>query len=521
MPKIMKSSADQHHYTISSTTGRWTLLSTILASSMAFIDSTALNVILPSLQRDLQADATQLFWVLNSYLLMLGALIVLGGSLGDKRGRVLIFRIGIGLFSIGSVLCGLASTVQWLIIFRGIQGIGGALMIPGSLSIISATFVPEEKGRAIGIWSASTTIVTICGPILGGALADMGLWRWIFFINVPLGLLTLMVLQHKVPESRDSSDSVVDWLGAVVFTIALGLLTWGLLEIPDWGWNGVRTSLPIVLGILGLVAFVLIEKRVTHPMIDMALFRERTFSAVNLLSFFLYAALGGAILFLSLNLVQIQGYTQLQAGLTFLPFSFLMVLLASRAGRLTDRYGPKNFLIFGPTITGAGFLFLSTIELTNGAEDYWTTFFPGIMIFAFGMAITVVPLTTSVMKAVKENQSGIASGINNSVTRVASTFMNAIGGALAIYLFLFYVKRALQPLNLDETGLGAIRLEAKKLGDASVPSVIPEIVHSTVADIYEIGFLNVYSIIMMFCAALAFLSALIAVFGLKNSNKPT
>ncbi len=511
----MHSIQDQHHFSTSSPTGKWTLVSTILASSMAFIDSTALNVILPSLQKDLSADATQLFWVLNSYLLMLGALIVLGGSLGDKKGRVLIFQMGILLFSVGSVLCGLSGSIQQLIIFRGIQGIGGALMIPGSLSIISATFKIDEKGKAIGIWSAVTTIVTICGPILGGALADMGLWRWIFYLNVPLSIAALVILNLKVPETKDLSDSSVDWFGAIVFTVSLGLLTWGLLEIPDWGWNGLRTILPISIGSLGLILFLVIEARVTHPMVDLSLFRSRTFTAVNLLSFFLYAGLGGAILFLSLNLVQIQGYTQLQAGLTFLPFSFLMILLAARAGRLTDRFGPRNFLIFGPTITGVGFLFLSTIELTQGAGDYWSTFFPGILIFAFGMSITVVPLTATVMKAVQDHQSGIASGINNSVTRVASTFMNAIGGALAIYLFLYYVDGSLQQLDLDQNLVSELQREAEKFGDASVPSNIPKNLQTLVANIYNNGFLNVYRIIMMLCAVLAFLSASTAVFGIK------
>ncbi len=486
---------------------------------MAFIDATALNVILPSLQADFGAMGGDLFWVHNSYLLMLAAFIIVGGSLGDKLGRVRIFQLGILVFSMGSALCGFSQSIDQLIYFRAIQGLGGALMIPGSLSIISATFSTAEKGKAIGLWSAATTIVTICGPILGGALADIGLWRAIFYINVPLGILSMVILWLKVPESKDPTPSRIDWVGAFLLVVSLASITYGLLEVPERGWTHTYVMASLFTGVAAFVAFLLVENRVTNPMVPFSIFESRMFSGVNVLSFFLYAALGGFLLFLPLNLVQIQGYTQFQAGLTFLPFSLLMVSMAAVTGRLTDKYGPRYFLIFGPTVTGIGFLMLSIVGRTEGPQEYWTTFFPGIVTFAFGMSITVVPLTTAVMGAVSGDQSGIASGINNSVTRVAGTFMNAVVGALAVVLFLQYVQSATAGWDLPSNQVAAIQGEAKRLGDASVPLVIPEERTSELRNIFRMGFINVYSLVAMLCAGLAFLSALIAVFTVNSEKR--
>ena len=500
----------QHQYPLNGATGRWTMLSTILASSMAFIDITALNVILPSLQKDLSATGTHLFWVLNSYLLMLAALIIVGGSLGDKLGRVKIFKLGILIFTVGSVLCGLAPTISSLIIFRTIQGAGGALMIPGSLSIISAVFNKNEKGKAIGTWSAATTIVTICGPVLGGALADIGLWRFIFYINIPLGLFSIYALQYKVPESYEPGASKVDWLGATLLVLSLGLLTFGFLEMPELGYSHWIVWVSLVTGFLLMIVFIIVEFRISEPMIPMRIFKNKTFSGVNLLSFFLYAALGAIILFLSLNVIQIQGYSQFQAGLTFLPFTITMGLLSRKMGSLTDRYGARIFLIIGPTITGAGILWLSLIGITTGPSAYWITYFPGFMVFAMGMAITVVPLTTAVMSSVDESKSGIASGINNSVTRISGTFMNAILGAVAIYWFSDFVVAELDLLETTETARNAIMSEVVNLGEASAPVSLSASLQDKVNLIFKHGFIATYKSVGILSAALAFLSAIIA-----------
>lgn len=279
--------AKQHHYQLSSTTGKWTLAACIIASSMAFIDTSALNVVLPSLQEDLEATGTDLFWVLNSYLVMLSSLIIVGGSLGDKLGRVKIFQWGIILFIAASILCGLATTINQLIWFRILQGTGGALMIPGSLAIISATFSDQEKGKAIGTWSAATVLVTMGGPILGGALADIGLWRLIFFINVPLGIITVIMLFLKVPESKAPENKHrIDWKGAFFLAFSLATFTFGFLNIPELGISNIRSYLPLLIGIVSFGAFLYVEKKVEAPMMPLEIFKNLTFSGVNLLTFF-------------------------------------------------------------------------------------------------------------------------------------------------------------------------------------------------------------------------------------------
>jgi len=485
---------------------------------MAFIDSTALNVILPSLQKDLNASGLDLFWVLNSYLLMLAALIIVGGSLGDKRGRVKIFMLGILVFTISSAACGFAQSINQLIIFRGIQGIGGALMIPGSLSIISAVFSKEEKGKAIGSWSAATTIVTVCGPVLGGALADMGLWRLIFFINVPLGLFALFALKYKVQESKELGADSIDWLGAILLIASLAALTFGFLEMPELGYNHPVVIGSLIVGCAFLAIFIYTERRVKEPMVPLSLFSSQTFSGVNLLSFFLYAGLGGMMLFLSLNIIQIQGYSQFQAGLTFMPFSFTMILAARKMGSLSDKYGPRRFLIAGPAITGAGILWLSSIGLTSGPSEYWTTFFPAFMVFAIGMSITVVPLTTAVMSCVDESKSGIASGINNSVTRISGTFINAILGAMAIFLFAEFLNDGLSSMSLSQEQTTLIMGEADQLGEAKAPAELPENLKVRVNGLFDQSFINTYRTVGIICSVLAFLSSAIAIFMVRGKE---
>lgn len=506
------SAVSQHHYPLDCPTGRWTMLSTILASSMAFIDTTALNVILPSLQTDLKANGTDLFWVLNSYLLMLASLIIVGGSLGDKLGRVKVFKMGILLFTIGSLLCGLAPNITVLIVFRTLQGIGGAFMIPGSLAIISAVFSKEEKGKAIGTWSAAATMVTICGPVLGGALADIGLWRLIFFINIPLGLVSIYILHFKIPESYEPGASKIDWWGAILLTLSLCSFTFSLLEVPELGYAHWLVIAGLLIGILLLVIFIIVERNISDPMVPLALFRNITFSGVNLLTLFLYGALGGIMLFLSLNIIQIQGYSQFQAGLTFLPFSLIMLAMARKMGRLTDQHGARRFLIMGPTIAGIGMLWLAMVGRTQGPSEYWTTYFPGFIVFAFGLSITVVPLTTAVMASVGENQSGIASGINNSVTRIAGSFTNAILGAVALYLFSGFVMEQVNTLNVSEIIKKEVMEEIAKFGEAQANKAYEISLQKKINRIYENGFLITYRWTGFFSAAMAFLSSGIAFF---------
>jgi EmrB/QacA subfamily drug resistance transporter len=499
--------------------GKWVMSACILASAMAFIDATALNVVLPSLQQSLQAKGTDLFWILNAYLLMLASFVLLGGSLGDKLGRRKVFMTGISVFILGSVACGFSTSVNMLIACRAAQGLGGALMIPGSLSIISASFSDKERGKAIGTWSAITTMVTIGGPILGGALADKGLWSFIFFINIPIGIASLLILWFKVQESRDEeANNTIDYPGALTTVVGLALITFGFLEIPSTGFRDWRVVMSLIAGVLLLTAFVFIERNSKHPLIPLQLFSNETFTGANLLTFFLYAGLGAGILFLTLNLVQVQRYTQLQAGLTLLPFTILMITVSRLSGTLTDKYGPRLLLITGPAVAGVGLLLLSFVKQTAGFAEYWSSFFPGILVFGLGMSFTVAPLTTTVMGSVPNHFSGTASGVNNAISRIAGVFANAIFGALAVLLFTIFLQKAIIDLPLSAQTRQAVMYQTVNLGDATVPQDTKSVSHALIEKQYKNGFIAAYAVIMRICASLAFLGALMSMIFIKNEG---
>jgi EmrB/QacA subfamily drug resistance transporter len=502
---------------LSSAAGKWIMVSTIMASAMAFIDSTALNVVLPSIQKSLEATGTDLFWILNAYLLMLSSLMLIGGALGDKLGRKKVFVIGIIIFIIGSAACGLAPSVLLLIFFRVVQGIGGALMIPGSLSLISSSIHEKERGKAIGTWSAFTTVVTIGGPVLGGALADAGYWRYIFFINIPIGIAAILILLKKVNETRDeSADHGLDFPGAITVMLGLALFTFGFLRMPAVGFGHWQVYLSLALGLLLLIAFVFIEKKSRHPMMPLKLFANLTFSGANLLTFFLYAGLGAGMLFLSLNLVQVQGYSQLKSGLTFLPFTVLMVLLARFAGSLADKFGPRLLLIIGPAIAGTGLLLLSFVSQTSGPSAYYTTFFPGIVVLGLGMSFTVAPLTATVMGAVSEQFSGTASGINNALSRIAGVFANAIFGALAVLFFSASLQRDLTQLPLGNNEKQEVIQQSAELGNAGAPASLAAPDKEKVQAFYRNSFIDAYGKIMRIAALLGYAGALMSFFFIRS-----
>lgn len=506
--------------------GKWIMVSTILASAMAFIDATALNVVLPSLQKSLNASGADLFWILNAYLLMLASLILIGGAMGDKLGRKKVFMMGIFIFICGSAACGLAGNVLLLVVFRILQGIGGALMIPGSLSLISSSINAKERGKAIGTWSAFTTVVTMGGPILGGALADAGLWRYIFFINVPIGIAALLMLTWKVKEIKDEDNTKgLDFPGAITIALGLALITFGFLRIPTVGLYHIQAYGSLAAGVLFLIVFIIIEIRSDNPMMPLKLFASSTFSGANLLTFFLYAGLGAGMLFLSLNLVQVQGYSQLQSGLTFLPFTVLMITIARYAGSLADKLGPRLFLIGGPAIAGAGLLILSFIKQTNGPSDYWTTFFPGVLVLGLGMSFTVAPLTAAVMGAVSDHFSGTASGINNAMTRISGVFANAIFGALAVLFFSGALQHEIKTISINPKDKQEIIQQASNLGNAKPPTSITGTNKQIIEKAYHTSFIKAYANIMRISAALGFFGALMALIFIRNNtvikdNKP-
>ncbi len=488
--------------------GIWVLAATIIGSSMVFIDGTVVGVALPVLQRELNADAAQVQWVVEAYTLFLAALILVGGSLGDLFGRRRVFSIGIVIFAAASVWCGLAPDINQLIAGRAVQGIGGALLTPGSLSIISSYFNDRERGRAIGTWSSFTSITTVLGPVLGGWLVEHASWRWVFFINVPLAALTLFITYTRVPESHDLSGAKqLDWWGAGLATLGLGALVYGLIESNSHGLGDPLVLTTIGLGIAALVAFIVVESRLKQPMMPLGLFRSPTFSGANLLTFLLYAALAGAFFFLPFNLQQVQGYSPTASGAAGLPTILMLFLLSRWSGGLIPRFGAKLPLIIGPSIAAIGF-FLFAVPGIGGS--YWTTFFPAALVLGLGMAITVAPLTTAVMGAAPAHSSGIASGINNAVSRAAGLMAVAVLSIFAIATFSANLDQRMTDLNTPPAIHQNLNGQSIKLAAAKVPDNASSDLKPSLQQAIAEAFVAAFRLVMLICAGMALASALFA-----------
>jgi EmrB/QacA subfamily drug resistance transporter len=451
---------------------RLTLAATILGSSMAFIDGSVVNIALPAIQQALHADAASTQWIVNAYLLLLGALVLVGGSAADLYGRRRIFLAGIVVFTAASIACGLSPDITVLVASRAVQGLGAALLTPASLAMLGATFDTHERSHAIGIWAGAGALTAALGPVLGGWLVDQVSWRAIFLLNVPLAIAAA-VLAIFACESRDPQAKPLDWKGAVAVAIGLAAITWGLGAIPARGFYD-----KVVLGALGggvafLVCFVAIEAR-SHQraMMPLSLYRSRDFSGTNALTLLLYFALGGAFYFLPFGLIRLGSYSATQAGAALLPFALIMGFGASFAGTLSDRFGPRLSLTSGPLIAACG---LTLLAFARFGASYWLSVFPAIGVLAIGMTVTVPPLTSTVMASAGETHAGIASGVNNAVARVAGLLAVAALGTVLFASFSHHLAEATHAnavLNAVLAGEAGVTADATAAFDRALRTVM-------------------------------------------------
>jgi EmrB/QacA subfamily drug resistance transporter len=487
---------------------RWTLAATIIGSSMTFVDATVVNVALPALQSDLHATITEVQWVIEAYALFLGGLILVGGSLGDQFGRKRVFLAGVAIFTGASIFCGLATSAAALIAGRALQGFGAAFLVPGSLAIISATFDDADRGQAIGTWSGFSAITSAIGPVTGGWLIEHISWRAVFFLNVPLSVIVLFLSLRFMDESRDPSrTSRIDWSGAGLGVVGLGGVVFGLLEWPPLGAGHPLVLGALAIGTLALISFVVVERGTANPMLPLGLFQSRAFTLANALTLLLYAALSVILFLVPLNLIQIQGYTATEAGAALLPFPLIMFALSRWSGGLVARVGSRLPLTVGPAIAALG---IALYARPGIGGSYWTTFFPAVLVLGFGMAVTVAPLTTTVMNAVDSHHAGVASGVNNAVARVAGLLAIAVFGVMLGRAFDSRVRSVLDGLQLTAQGRTAIDRELPKMAGADVATIAslspPE--RAAVHDVVARAFLSAFRLVLSSAAAIALIAAI-------------
>jgi EmrB/QacA subfamily drug resistance transporter len=500
-------------------TERLTLVATILASTVVFLDATVVNVALPAMERDLGMGLAGQQWVIEAYMLALVSLMLVGGSLGDHFGRRLIFAIGLAGFGVTSILCALAPSTGFLIGLRGLQGLAGALLVPGSLAILTATFQGEARGRAIGTWTAWSGISTIAGPAAGGFLTESLSWRFVFWINVPVIVATLVLTLRAVAESRDP-DAVegFDIPGVALSTLGLGGPVFALIEQPTYGWTDPLVLIPLCAGVVCFAAFVVRETTARAPMLPLALFRVRNFAVANAATLATYAGLIGSSFFLTLYLQQVGGYSALAAGLAGVPISLMLFFLSPRFGAFTARVGPRLPMSAGPIVGGLGLLLLLRVGVD---PSYPTEVLPALVVFGLGLSATVAPLTTTVLNAVDEHNAGIASGVNNAIARVAGVLAIAVIGAVVSAQFASSLDGKLSHDRLDGRGASVVAsAKSRPLAGGDEAARLSGAERSSVGTAIELSSRDAFRVAAAIGACLMFVGGLTAAVGIQNPRRP-
>ena len=505
------------HAAVSGSAKQLTLVATILGSSIAILDSSVVSVALPSIQRSLGGGLAGQQWVSNAYLLTLGSLILLGGSLGDIFGERRIFALGVGGFGVTSLLCAVAPTIGLLVAFRALQGVAGALLTPSSLAVIVRTFPERERGPAIGTWTAWGTIAGALGPLVAGGILAFASWRWIFVINLPLVVACLWLIRRAVPAAPPSAaHRRVDVVGALLGVLGLGGTVFALIEQPRLGWSSPAVAGSLIGGVVLFAAFLVYEARAPDPMLRLDLFKSRNFAVGNVETLALYGGLSALFFFIVLYLQQVAGYSPLKSGLALLPESLVMFALSSRFGALADRLGPRVFMGGGPLIAGAGMLLLLTFGVY---VDYWTEVLPGILLFSLGLSITVAPLTAAILAGIDQAEAGIGSAVNNAVARVAGLIATVAIGAVVAAQFSSSLDHHLSGQPLTPRGQAAVaKAKQLTLGRPSVAGVPPrEAVAITVAS--GRSSLEAFRVGIGVAGGLVILGGLIGAAGIRNPRR--